>query len=283
LRFVCELESLLFDYDNGWGGGSVSLRNMLIATAHQLDLMKGTMQDIQLLRKNVPGRLTRSARMDLLSSSMYDKPPDEAVQEKLRIAKNADYFSGHLNFTKRLCDVAEKLRFMDVERRASALEEELHLLNSSGAMGGDPLNEMRERMIRVVRTPSKEGHVFRSKERTPVLLLMEVIEEGAEIPDESDLLTETAKLDVAESADLSSKDTEEASEQDGYVEGYTSAVPEYELSKPLRTGSTEVDGGENVLQGAMDKPRASPRRKLIEVVQCGAFSGRLTCQILRHQ
>jgi hypothetical protein len=63
-------------------------------------------------------------------------------------------------------------------------------------MGGDPLNRIMTTIastitttddiagvggfIRVVRIPSTEGHVFRSKERTPVLLLMEVIDESAE-------------------------------------------------------------------------------------------------------
>ena len=68
-------------------------------------------------------------------------------------------------------------------------------------MGGDPLNrivpvpssssgESNDNnvlessicgFIRGVRIPSTEGHVFRSKERTPVLLLVEVIDESTYI------------------------------------------------------------------------------------------------------
>jgi len=180
LRFVCELESILFDFDGGWGGGSVSLGRMLSPTGHQVHLLKEQMQQIQELRKMQPLRLSRSARLELLYASKFDKSPEEAAREKLRIARNADYFSCHLNFTRRLSDIAEKLRFMDIEDRAAALEEELNLLNASGTMGGDPLNRVKDSLLRVVRVPSTEGHVFRSKERTPVLLLMELVDEGAE-------------------------------------------------------------------------------------------------------
>lgn len=203
LRFVCELESLLFDFDGGWGGGSVALGRMLSPTGHQVDLLKEQMQKIQELRLKQPARLSQSARLDLLSQDKRQLPPEEAADEKLRIAKNADYFSCHLIFTRRLSDIAEKLRFMDVNERAAALEEELSLLNASGTMGGDPLNKVRDHLLRVVRVPNTEGHVFRSKERTPVLLLMEVIDEGAEAEDtENELVPEEKdESDTARGAD----------------------------------------------------------------------------------
>ena len=178
LSFICELESLLFGYEEGWGGGSVCLGKMLVATGHQLELMQGIMKDIQVFRKSENSyRLNRSARYDVLAGASKSLEPEEMALEKLRIAKNADYFSGHLNFNKRLADVAEKLRFMDVSKRSDALVDELTLLNASGAMGGDPLNIVRDDHVRVVRVPHTEGHVFRSKERTPVLLLMELLDE----------------------------------------------------------------------------------------------------------
>jgi hypothetical protein len=37
LRFVCELESVLFDFEGAWGGGSVSLGKMLQPTGHQVE------------------------------------------------------------------------------------------------------------------------------------------------------------------------------------------------------------------------------------------------------
>ncbi len=179
LRFVCELESVLFDFEGCWGGGSVSLRNMLSPTGHQVQLLQERMQQIQEMRMRPTFELCRSGRMDLLLRTQNELIPEEAVLEKLRVAKNADYFSCHLNFTRRLSDIAEKLRHKDVSERASILEQELESLNSSGTMGGDPLNRVRDDYIRVMRIPSTEGHVFRSKERTPVLLLMEVVDEGA--------------------------------------------------------------------------------------------------------
>jgi hypothetical protein len=197
LRFVCELESLLFDFDGGWGGGSVSLGRILSPTNHQVELLKERMQQIQTLRRN-QHILSSSARLDLLTRSKITLHPQVAANEKLRMAKNADYFSCNLNFTRRLSDIAEKLRFMDVSDRDAALQEELELLNASGTMGGDPLNKIRDHLVRVVRVPTTEGHVFRSKERTPVLLLMEVVDEGAEVlpeASESGFVEETREED----------------------------------------------------------------------------------------
>ena len=209
LRFICELESLLFDFEGGWGGGSITLGKMFTPTPHQVHLMKVAMTYIQEYRVrcftdlnseactdarngNDNGQptttprnrcLSRSVRWDRLSvdakaSSLLS--PAELAKEKFKIAKNADYFSCHFIFSKRLADIAEKLRFMDIADRAAYLENELNLLNASGTLGGDPLNRVRDHHIRVVRVPSTEGHVFRSKERTPVLLLMEIIDEMAE-------------------------------------------------------------------------------------------------------
>lgn len=208
LRFVCELESLLFDFDGGWGGGSVSLRGMLAPSQHQAMLIRDAVSALQVHRRFGSHRLSRSVRLDKLmgeaeaatepkEENMPKLPPGiklartKSSQEKalhaFRIAKNADYFSSQLMFTRRLGDIAERLRFMDVDKRASALEAELDVLNSSGRMGGDPLNKLictkgggDSGLATVVHVPSGEGHVFRSKERTPVLLLMELIREGGE-------------------------------------------------------------------------------------------------------
>jgi hypothetical protein len=177
LRFLCELESLLFDFDGGWGGGSVAVGKLLKPTPHQVQLLKTSATQLRQLRP----RSVLRRRGGLLSP--HDAHEAEA-RRKYTIARNADYFTCHLNFSKRLSEIAEKLRLMEVPERSPALEQELTLLNSSGAMGGDPLNRVRKSLIRVVRLPATEGHVFRSKERTPVLLLMEVINE--EIVDKED-------------------------------------------------------------------------------------------------
>lgn len=230
VRFLSELESLLFDFPGGWGGGSVSLRGMLLPSQHQTKLIRDCINALQQHRKSrVPSPcLSRSVRMDKLKqhSAKITLPPEEAAQEALRITRNADYFSSHISFTRRLGEIAEKLRFMEEEKRAKALERELDLLNSSGSMGGDPLNRVLDNgLIRVVRAPRGEGHVFRSKERTPVLLLMEVTLEGVEEversndaigevqdpegPDNKDGSSERNKLGVKLSEDLGERNSVE--------------------------------------------------------------------------
>jgi hypothetical protein len=201
LRFVCELESLLFDFQDGWGGGSISLRNMLTPSPHQVPMLKDGMLQLAECRRGLADHfLSRSARMDKLLQAKFTKAPEEAAEDALRAAKNADYFSSHLSFTRRICDVAEKLRFLEVEDRAGILEQELSSLNASGAMGGDPLNRISDRLMRIVRVPATEGHVFRSKERTPVLLLMEIVQEGdpqiAEEKDIDEMLQEQSERDI---------------------------------------------------------------------------------------
>jgi hypothetical protein len=182
LRFLCELESMLFDFDSGWGGGSVTIGGYLSPSNHQIHLLKNGMREIQKYRTKQVDRLSQSCRLDKLNGRRrFDETvvgPEVMAREALRIATNADYLSSHLVFTKRLCDIAEKLRFQPVKNRAGMLQNELFKLNTSGIMGGDLLNETKDSLSRVVRIPSTEGHVFRSKERTPVLLLVEVNDEG---------------------------------------------------------------------------------------------------------
>lgn len=199
LRFVCELESLLFGKVGGWGSGSVSLGKMFAPSDHQNALIKLYMENVQEFRKETPQFLTRSVRMESLSHAKFEKDPEVAVMEAMRIARNADYLSSHLNFSRRLCDIAEKMFQIEVKDRAGALQVELGLLNASGTMGGDPLNSCLEHHIRVVGLPSKEGHVFRSKERTPVLLLAEVFDDTVEDDAEQlvSKLKETATSRVA--------------------------------------------------------------------------------------
>ena len=165
LRFVCELESVLFDFDGGWGGGSVAIGKFLQPTAaHGALLQKTAAQLVRLRKERNP--------MAMVVATDTSTPA-----ARLRIAQHADYFSCTLNFSRRLAEIAEKLRFAEVAERATLLEQELNILNASGAMGGDPLNRLAASgcLTRVARVPSQEGHVFRSKERTPVLLLMEVM------------------------------------------------------------------------------------------------------------
>lgn len=190
MRFVCELESLIFDLDGGWGGGHVSLREMYSPSEHQSKIIKHVIGLLQMHRRFSSHHLSRSVRLDKLNEeatkddgdliSVADGTDDsdaiEAAKRKFYIAKSAEYFSTQLMFCRRLGDIAEKLRFMEVDERAEALENELESFNASGRLGGDPLNHTCQgnEYINVLRIPKTEGHVFRSKERTPVLLLMEI-------------------------------------------------------------------------------------------------------------
>lgn len=239
MRFICELESLLFDFEGGWGGGGVSLKAMYSPSQHQAVIIKDEFCILQLHRMYGSHYLSRSARLDKLKreADKESKRVDEeeepverkedknqsvaadsaqildleyaaagdisnvvnlrnrsraetsdssvafAAAERIRTVQNADYYSYQLSFSRRLGDIAERLRFMDVETRSRALEGELDVLNASGKMGGDPLNRIVDSegnagsLAHVVHLPRSEGHVFNSKERTPVLLLMELVRE----------------------------------------------------------------------------------------------------------
>jgi hypothetical protein len=238
LRFLCELESLLFDFDTGWGGGSVTVGQFLSPSNHQIDLLKASMERIQTYRLAAEqDRLSRSHRLYKLQSHVEQivTSPEILAQEALRIAKNADYLSSHLAFTKRLCDTAEQLRFLPVEDRASTLEVELSKLNASGTMGGDPLNRIKRGVqdhIRVVRIPITEGHVFRSKERTPVLLLVETLDEGAE---------ENLALDEIKE---SPKEPEQPFQQENGI-GNEGNAPETSTDESKQEEKKEVNGVES--------------------------------------
>jgi len=184
LRFVSELESLLFDFEGGWGGGGVSLHGMLSPSQHQSVLLRDAMSLLQLQRRFGSHHLTRSVRLEKLRAeafeSLGDYPSsiDRRAKIRAQIAKNAAYFSSHILFARKLGDVAEKLRFTDIDKRAETLKTELKEINASGKiLGGDPLNRVCSdgSLYRALHIPINEGHVFRSKERTPVLLLMELV------------------------------------------------------------------------------------------------------------
>ena len=184
LRFVSELESLLFGFEGGWGGGGVSLHGMLSPSQHQSVLIRDAMSLLQLQRRFGSHFLTRSVRLEMLraealeSLGEYPSSIDGGAKVRAQIAKNAAYFSSHVAFARKLGDIAEKLRFTEVEQRSETLRLELKELNGSGrVLGGDPLNRLcgGGSLYKAVRIPINEGHVFRSKERTPVLLLTELV------------------------------------------------------------------------------------------------------------
>ena len=193
IRFVCEMESTLFGFDGGWGGGILSLRGILSPSEHQGNLIRDAVAVLQLHRRYSGHHLSRSVRVERLKreaerdfGQTNDITPTIAGDNPMEIREKANFFRLQLQYAKRLGDIAEKLRFMDVDKRSAALEKELNALNQ-GKMGGDPLSRAEDGLSLVVRLPSKEGHVFRSKERTPILLLMEVLRPDVDECDESDM------------------------------------------------------------------------------------------------
>ena len=219
LRFLCELESLLFDFEMGWGGGSVTVGQFLAPSTHQIAILKSGMRAIQAYRMAHPEGISRSQRqLKLLrekdqrdNGESANTEPEKMATEALRIAKNADYLSTHMAFTKRLGDIAGRLFYQPIENRMNTLQNELAKLNSSGTMGGDPLNRVKvdDNFTRVVRIPIREGHVFRSKERTPVLLLVETLDESAEV-EQGKPLTPFPKAQPREEEQEEKKNPEEA-------------------------------------------------------------------------
>ena len=83
LRFVCELESLLFDFDGGWGGGNVSLRSMLSPSAHQAQLARDSFGVLQLHRRFGSHHLSRSVRLEKLRGEA-EREEEEEQNELLR-------------------------------------------------------------------------------------------------------------------------------------------------------------------------------------------------------
>lgn len=252
LRFLCELESLLFDFEDGWGGGSVAVGKLLKPTPDQVLLLKDSALQLRQLR---PRKLLRKRQ---------DNQAEDQARRKYEVARNADYFTCHLNFSKRLSDIAEKLRMMEVQERSSALEEELQLLNASGAMGGDPLNRLRKSLVRVARVPTTEGHVFRSKERTPVLLLMEVIDEETIDKEDATVLANTndavtseeAKMGAPEPVDANHSPSKDTEDTPLHLDCATLDVSETNKAMEESKVSSDIDG-ESI-------PKSSPSSMILE-------------------
>lgn len=189
LRFVSELESLLFDFEGGWGGGGVSLHGMLSPSQHQAGLLRDVIALLQIRRRFGSYSLTRSVRLDKLQEDALESIGlpllvAGSTAEIVRTGRNAEYFSSHVSFARQLGDISERLRFAEPGPRAAMLRDEFKKLNCSGKiLGGDPLNRLccDGLLVKTIHIPINEGHVFRSKERTPVLLLAELVKEPAEV------------------------------------------------------------------------------------------------------
>jgi len=160
MNFTCELEGLLFGLEGGQTAGCLVGALAFKPSVHQSILIREQIGVLQLHRKFSGHHLTRSARMDDLARGERDET-------------NSRYFRSQVSFVRELGEIAETLRFTENSERDAVLEKELERLNAT--LGGDPLSRAGEGLSKVVHIPQKEGHVFRSKERTPILLLMEVL------------------------------------------------------------------------------------------------------------
>lgn len=264
MRFLCELESLIFDLDGGWGGGSVCLRGLVTPSEHQSSLIKESMGILQLHRRFSSHHLSRSARLDKLNAEaaieegiiLSEKGvPEEvdidAARRKYEIANVAEYFSTQLMFCRRLGDIAEKLRFMNIEERPGALENELEILNSSGRLGGDPLNHICRKngdFVNVLRIPTNEGHVFRSKERTPVLLLMEIKREES-ISTGDDNISTPITDSMADKSMLETNDTNHDEKDESSCSSVTDSK---DPSLMIKKGSLHDDSSMSSPKGMSD-------------------------------
>jgi hypothetical protein len=187
------------------------------------------------------------------------KPPEVLAQEALRVAKNADYLSCHLSFTRRLCDIAERLRFLPIEDRPETLQTELAKLNASGTMGGDPLNKVKiddQDHTRVVRIPITEGHVFRSKERTPVLLLVETLDEGAE-EKQSTISENSDEVDKLVISQVSTESEEEDNNADSDKPAENGTVTEEETKEGTDESGDEEDQAESSPDGETNNEKVA--------------------------
>lgn len=252
LRFVSELESLLFDFEGGWGGGGVSLNGMLSPSDHQAGQLRSAMSILQLYRRFGSHYLTRSVRLEKLKAEAqealgeYPSATDEPSQVRADIAKNAAYFSSHISFARKLGDIAEKLRFMDVSKRSKVLEQEFKELNASGkVLGGDPLNRpVAGRVYKAVKIPINEGHVFRSKERTPVLFLTELVPEI--LPSQ---LSKEIIEPISTKNGHSSKETDNSTEISSLQEDFAASNIDEDVSnEKSRLGNDDACTDENKLE-----------------------------------
>jgi hypothetical protein len=142
-----------------------------------------------------------------------------------------------------LCDIAERLRFLPIEDRPETLQTELAKLNASGTMGGDPLNKVKiddQDHTRVVRIPITEGHVFRSKERTPVLLLVETLDEGAE-EKQSTISEKSDEVDKLVISQVSTESEEEDDNADSDKPAENGTVTEEETKEVINESGDEED------------------------------------------
>ena len=74
LRFVSELESYIFDFEGGWGGGSISLRGLFTPSEHQGALIRSAMGMLQMHRQLFCRNfVTGSTRLEKLQSETLER------------------------------------------------------------------------------------------------------------------------------------------------------------------------------------------------------------------
>lgn len=103
--------------------------------------------------------------------------PEHEVQERVYA-----YFSAQRDFLRSLTNLAERLRFIRVDERQSALQPGLDAL-AVPEQAYFPLSSSTEPLRRILAFPSDESVVFNTKARCPLLLVVEVQQQGYSVAD----------------------------------------------------------------------------------------------------
>jgi len=155
---LCKIESTIFCFQEGWGGGSVALGNLypMKGSDHQQGLLLLSVQALRSIRDSLPFKLK------------IDDAERETLTEETK-TKIANSYRKQIIFMRQLSNLAEELFSVPHDQQAKYLADHLGQLCLGISLATNSDNSISE----VVRLPPSEGHVFRSKARTPVLLLLE--------------------------------------------------------------------------------------------------------------
>ena len=190
LKFVCQVESQVFGFygdlniDNHhpdqtsrkknvcyWGGGAVVLQDVKVAKWRCTNVQQeGMYHTMRVLKECNPFPLKYHDDVDVNASNPINRDKD----------RMAVYYRDQITFQRSLSNLADALFTIPHADQASYLQQQLQVFNEKQMFGlgfrnGNGSSSNSDAISKVVRIPSREGHVFRSKARTPVLLLLEVL------------------------------------------------------------------------------------------------------------
>ncbi len=132
--------------------------------------MREAMRTLQRQRRESGNYLPGSARIRPEGEDGAQPPGVGPAAE----SESARYFREQFSLVKKLGGIADRLFHVEVPRRKASCQAEIEALNAE-ISGGSPVCRADDGVVPLVRIPPDEVHVFRSKARTPVLVLMEVV------------------------------------------------------------------------------------------------------------